>query len=151
MSNSSNCNYRKAPITPAMGLFHGILFFPTNCEFLAAFHLSGWPILCKLSWYAVRTKWPMLLWIFKKSLKNYCQECIFFLWKGLIICSVFTGENAFKHFLFINTVLQSSGSFYFSDTWKSNPLRIKESLYITWLKTILNKQKQYQYITSLSF
>ena len=30
-------------------------------------------------------------------------------------------------------------------------LRIKESLYITWLKPILNKQKQYQYITSLSF
>ena len=30
-------------------------------------------------------------------------------------------------------------------------LRIKESLYITWLKPIFNKQKQYQYITSLSF
>ena len=30
-------------------------------------------------------------------------------------------------------------------------LRIKESLYTTWLKPILNKQKQYQYITSLSF
>ena len=30
-------------------------------------------------------------------------------------------------------------------------LRIKESLYITWLEPILNKQKQYQYITSLSF
>ena len=30
-------------------------------------------------------------------------------------------------------------------------LRLKESLYITWLKSILNKQKQYQYITSLSF
>ena len=32
-----------------------------------------------------------------------------------------------------------------------NQLRIKESLYITWLKLSLNKQKQYQYITSLSF
>ena len=30
-------------------------------------------------------------------------------------------------------------------------LRIEESLYITWLKPILDKQKQYQYITSLSF
>ena len=30
-------------------------------------------------------------------------------------------------------------------------LRIKESLYITLLKPILNKLKQYQYITSLSF
>ena len=30
-------------------------------------------------------------------------------------------------------------------------LRIKESLYITLLKPILNKQKQYQYIMSLSF
>ena len=30
-------------------------------------------------------------------------------------------------------------------------LRIKESLYITWPKAILNKQKQYQYVTSLSF
>ena len=29
-------------------------------------------------------------------------------------------------------------------------LRIKESLHITWPKFILNKQKQYQYITSLS-
>ena len=29
-------------------------------------------------------------------------------------------------------------------------LRIQESLYITWLKPILNKQKQYQYILSLS-
>ena len=27
----------------------------------------------------------------------------------------FTGENDFKHFLSINTVLQSSGSFYFSE------------------------------------
>ena len=33
---------------------------------------------------------------------------------GYLFC--FTGENAFKHFLFINTVLQSSGSFYFSET-----------------------------------
>ena len=30
-------------------------------------------------------------------------------------------------------------------------LRIKESLYITWLKPILNKQKQDQFIKSLSF
>ena len=30
-------------------------------------------------------------------------------------------------------------------------LRIKESLYITWFKPILNKQKQCQHITSLSF
>ena len=55
----------------------------------------------------------------QKGLTKRFQEYVFFLWKGLIICFVFTGENAFKHFLAINTVLQSLGPFHFSETWKS--------------------------------
>ena len=46
----------------------------------------------------------------------------------------------------------SKDCFSVADTANTkHQLRIKESLYITWLKPILNKQKQYQYITSLSF
>ena len=46
----------------------------------------------------------------------------------------------------------SKDSFSVLDTANTkHQLRIKESLYITWLKPILNKQKQYQYITSFSF
>ena len=41
--------------------------------------------------------------------------------------------------------------FVLDTTNTQHQLRIKESLHITWLKPILNKQKQYQYITSLSF
>ena len=60
---------------------------------------------------------------------------------------------AFKHFPFIYAVLQSSSFFIFPRHEKVNTnhqSRIKESLYITWLMPILNKQKQYQF-TSLSF
>ena len=44
----------------------------------------------------------------QKKVKKLFEKCIFFHWKGFDICFVFTGENAFKHFLFINTVLQRS-------------------------------------------
>ena len=46
----------------------------------------------------------------------------------------------------------SKDYFSFLDTASTkHRLRIKESPYITWLKPILNKQKQCQYIISLSF
>ena len=49
-SDSNNCNFRDALIAPVIGLFHGIPFFyPTNRESLAAFRLSGGPILCEFN------------------------------------------------------------------------------------------------------
>ena len=51
-SDLSNCNFRDALIARVIGLFHGIhLFYPTNLESLAAFRLSGRPILCELNRY----------------------------------------------------------------------------------------------------
>ena len=50
--SSSNCNFRDAPNSPLVGLFHGIYFsYSTNHGSLAAFRLSGGPILWEFNWY----------------------------------------------------------------------------------------------------
>ena len=75
-----------------------LFFYPTNCESLAAFRLSGQHILCEFNWNVVWMKKPRLVYMFRKSLKIWFQKKFL----GLVICFVFTKEIAFKHFLFLN-------------------------------------------------
>ena len=63
-------------------------------------------------------------------------------------------SHIYQHLMLSKDCLDKCSKDCFSvlDTGNTkHQLRIKESLYLTWLKPILNKQKQYQYITSLSF
>ena len=63
-------------------------------------------------------------------------------------------SHIYQHLMSSKDCLDKCSKYCFSvlDTANTkHQLRIKESLYITWLKLILNKQKQYQYITSICF
>ena len=63
-------------------------------------------------------------------------------------------SHIYQHLMSSKDCLDKCSKYCFSvlDTANTkHQLRIKESLYITWLKLILNKQQQYQYITSISF
>ena len=52
----------------------------------------------------------------RKSLRNDFQNVYSFFEKAWFDSFCFYWKNALKHFIFINTVLQSSGSFHFPET-----------------------------------